>query len=195
MGGHTAAQEVQWGEWPFKLQHPFKKIVHLFNSTLKFLKIVTDMDGKILRKYCALLETQNKCTKIKRWGHRLVGFTSSICLLILSAVTIWPPQWAWWPSHSGTPGSLNQASLDTHFSLAALVSLLCGLLSSCREQGLLFVAAQASYFGGFSCRRVQDLGLAGFNSCGTQAQQLRFPSSRARGSTVVVHRLRCSCGV
>ena len=60
---------------------------------------------KYLGKYCALLETQNNCTKNKKMGSQVGGLHFLHLPLILPAVTIWPPQWSWWPSHSGTPGS------------------------------------------------------------------------------------------
>ena len=47
-----------------------------------------------------------------------------------------------------------------------------GLLSSCCEW--------ASPWGGFSCCRAQALELAGFSHCGTGAQQLWLPGSRAQ---------------
>ena len=54
-------------------------------------------------------------------------------------------------------------------------------LSTCGKQGLLSSCdAQASYCSGFSCG-AQALGHSGFSSCGTWAQWLQLPGSRAQG--------------
>ena len=56
-----------------------------------------------------------------------------------------------------------------------------GFFSSCRELGLLpSCGVRDSYCCDFSCRRAQAVGRSGFRSCGTRAQWLRLPGSRAQ---------------
>ena len=75
---------------------------------------------KYLGKYCAFLETQNKCTKNKKMVSQVGGLSFLHLPLILSTVIIWPSQWSWRPNHFGTP-----ASLDTHFFFLAALGLRC----------------------------------------------------------------------
>ena len=51
--------------------------------------------------------------------------------------------------------------------------------------------------GGFLCCTAWALGRAGFSSCSTRAQWLRFPGPQSTGSIVVTHGLSCSeaCGI
>ena len=58
-------------------------------------------------------------------------------------------------------------------------SLLPVLLSSCGERGLHSGGAGASRCSAFSCA-ARPLGCVGFSACGSWAQQLWFPSSRAQ---------------
>ena len=61
-------------------------------------------------------------------------------------------------------------------------SFLCGLFSSCREQGILSICvAQVSHCGGgFSWCRAWVLEHVGFSSCGTWAHSLWLPGSRTQ---------------
>ena len=71
-------------------------------------------------------------------------------------------------------------------------SLLCGLFSSCVEQGLISsCGARVSHCSGFSFRGVQALELTGFSSSSTWAHWLQFPMFYNIGLTVAVHGLSC----
>ena len=56
-------------------------------------------------------------------------------------------------------------------------SLLCGLFSSCSEQGLLSSCnVSAFHFDGLCCCGAQPLGCTGFSSCSSQALEYRLNS-------------------
>ena len=57
------------------------------------------------------------------------------------------------------------------YLFSAALGLCCLAVSSCGEWGLFCrCGAQASHCDGFSCRRAQAPGHAGFSSCGTRVQ-------------------------
>ena len=67
---------------------------------------------------------------------------------------------------------LNNITTGDFFFGSTGSSLLCGLFSSCGEQGLLSSSgAQASHCDGVSCG-ARVLGHVGFSSCGAQASLL-----------------------
>ena len=75
--------------------------------------------------------------------------------------------------------------------------MLCGLLSSCGERGLLFsCGARASPGGGCSDHGAPALGRSGFSSCSKWAQKSRFPDSRPQSQQCCTRaRLLCARGI
>ena len=72
-------------------------------------------------------------------------------------------------------------------------SLLQGLFSGCRDQGLLSTSgAQASRCCGFSCCKAQALGCVGFGNCGMSAQWLQLTGSRSQAQQLWHIGLSCS---
>ena len=72
-------------------------------------------------------------------------------------------------------------SLNLFIFACAGSSLLCGLSSSCGEQGLLSSChTWASHCGGSSCCGARALGHMGFGSCGPQALKHRLNSHASR---------------